>query len=50
MTNFVLVYAGGPGMEQSEEKRQAIMAEWGAWYEGVGAAIVDSGNPFGESK
>lgn len=50
MTNFVLVYTGGPGMEQSEEKRQAIMAEWGAWYEELGGAIVDGGNPFGASK
>ena len=50
MTNFMLVYTGGPGMEQSEERRQEIMAEWGAWYEGMGAAIEDSGNPFGASK
>ena len=26
------------------------MAAWGAWYEGLGAAIVDGGNPFGASK
>ena len=50
MTNFVLVYTGGPGMEQTEERRQEIMAEWGAWYEGMGEAIVDGGNPFGASK
>ncbi len=50
MTNFVLVYTGGPGMEQSEEMRQKIMADWGAWYESMGAAIVDGGNPFGASK
>ena len=37
-------------MEQSEDKRQAIMAEWGAWYEGMGAAILDGGNPFGAAK
>ncbi len=50
MTNFVLVYTGGMGMAESEERQQAIMAEWGAWYEGMGAAIVDGGNPFGASK
>ena len=50
MTNFVLVYTGGPGMEQTEERRQEIMAEWGAWYEGIAAAVVDGGNPFGASK
>ena len=26
------------------------MAEWGVWYEAIGAAIVDGGNPFGASK
>jgi len=25
------------------------MAEWGAWYEKLGEAIVDGGNPFGPS-
>jgi hypothetical protein len=50
MTNFVLVYTGGPGMEQTEERRQEIMAEWGAWYGAMGDAIVDGGNPFGASK
>lgn len=50
MTNFVLVYTGGPGMEQSEERRQEVMAEWGAWYGALGDAIVDGGNPFVASK
>ena len=25
------------------------MAAWGVWYEGLGAAVVDAGNPFGPS-
>jgi len=49
MTNFVLVYTGG-GMPESEEQQAAVMAAWGAWYESVGAGIVDGGNPFGASK
>jgi hypothetical protein len=49
MTNFVLLYTGG-GMPESEEENAAVMAAWGAWYEGMGAAIVDGGNPFGNSK
>ena len=49
MTNFVLVYTGG-GMPESKEERATVMAAWGAWYEGMGAAIVDGGNPFGASK
>ena len=49
MTNFVLVYTGG-GMPESEEEQAKVMADWGAWYEKLGAAIVDGGNPFGASK
>jgi hypothetical protein len=49
MTNFVLVYTGG-GMPESEAEQAEVMAAWGAWYEGMGAGIVDGGNPFGASK
>ena len=49
MTKFVLVYSGG-GMPENEADRAAVMAEWGKWYEKLGAAIVDGGNPFGASK
>ena len=49
MTNFVVLYTGG-GMPESEEEQAAVMAAWGAWYEGMGAAIVDGGNPFSASK
>ncbi len=50
MTNYVLVYTGGMGMEMSEEEQGKVMAEWGAWYERLGAAVVDGGNPFIASK
>ena len=49
MTNFVLVYTGG-GMPEGKETQEAMMAAWGAWYGGMGDAIVDGGNPFGASK
>ena len=49
MTNFVLLYTGG-GMPESEEEQAAVMAAWGAWYGGMGDAIVDGGNPFGAAK
>lgn len=49
MTNFVLLYTGG-GMPEGEEEQAAVMAAWGAWYEKMGAAIVDGGNPFSASK
>ncbi len=48
MANYVLAYTGG-GMAETEEEQAAVMAAWGAWYEGLGAAIVDGGNPFGPS-
>jgi hypothetical protein len=50
MANYVLIYSGGGGMGESEEVRAAIMAKWNAWYERLGAAIVDGGNPFGPSR
>ena len=49
MTNFVLLYTGGT-IPESEEEQAAVMAAWGTWYERMGAAIVDGGNPFGASK
>lgn len=49
MTNFVLLYTGG-GMPEGEEEQAAVMAAWGAWYAGMGEAIVDGGNPFSASK
>jgi hypothetical protein len=49
MTKFVLVYTGG-GMPESEEEQAAVLAEWGAWYGGLGDAIMDPGNPFVASK
>ena len=48
MANYVLVYSGG-GMPETEAEEQAVMAAWGAWYEDLGQAVVDSGNPFGPS-
>ena len=50
MANFVLIYTGGMGMAASEEEQAVIIADWTAWYERLGAAIVDGGNPFGASK
>ena len=49
MANFVLVYKGGGGMAATEAERQAVMAEWGQWFGALGQAIVDGGNPFGNS-
>jgi hypothetical protein len=48
MTNFVLAYTGG-SMPETEQEQAAVMAAWGAWFETLGDAVVDLGNPFGAS-
>ena len=48
MANYVLVYSGG-GMPETEAEQQAVLASWGRWYDGLGQAVVDGGNPFGPS-
>jgi hypothetical protein len=45
MANFLLAYHGG-GMAETEVEQQTVMAAWGKWYEELGAAIVDGGNPI----
>jgi hypothetical protein len=50
MTNYVLVYKGGSGMPATEEEQQQVLAAWGTWYETLGQALVDGGNPFGPSR
>ena len=48
MSNYVFVYSGG-SIPETEEEQNAVMAAWGAWYGGLGQAVVDGGNPFGPS-
>ena len=45
MANFVLLYSGG-SMPESKAEQEAVMQAWGAWYGGLGSAVVDGGNPF----
>jgi hypothetical protein len=45
MANFVLLYSGG-GMPETEAEQAAVMQAWGAWFGGLGSAVVDGGNPF----
>ena len=50
MTNFLLAYSGGSDMaEASTEQQKSVMHAWGAWFGTLGAAVTDSGNPFGAS-
>ncbi len=49
MANFLLAYHGG-GMPETEEEQAKVMAAWGAWYQNLGSAVVDNGNPTGAVK
>jgi hypothetical protein len=49
MANYLVVYKGG-SMAATAEAQQKQMAAWGAWFGGMGAAVVDGGNPCGPSK
>ena len=48
MTKFILLYNGPatPQSEMTEERGKAIMAQWGAWMEKIGDALVDIGLPM----
>ncbi|WP_136660277.1 YciI family protein [Nitratireductor sp. XY-223] len=49
MPNFVYAYHGGKPPESPEEGAK-VMAAWNAWFEALGAAVVDGGAPVGASK
>ena len=45
---FVFVYYNGGTPEgMSKEELSGIMADWGKWFEELGAKLIDGGNPFG---
>jgi hypothetical protein len=48
MANYLLAYKGG-GMAQTDAEREAAMAAWGSWFQNLGQALVEAGNPFGPS-
>ncbi|MEM9636442.1 MAG: YciI family protein [Pseudomonadota bacterium] len=49
MPNFIFAYHGGHTPEGEEEVAKT-MAAWQAWFEEMGSAVVDPGNPVGASK
>lgn len=49
MPKYVFAYHGGKAPESPEEGAEA-MAKWNAWFETMGGAVVDGGNPVGPSK
>ena len=48
MPKYVFAYHGGKTPDTPEEGAK-VMAEWNAWYQDMGAAVVDGGGPAGPS-
>ena len=49
MPHFIFAYHGGKQPETPEETEVEI-SRWESWFDRIGAAIVDPGNPVGMSK
>jgi hypothetical protein len=50
MADFVLLYAGGAGMPETEAEQAEVMKAWTDWFETIGKDLKDGGNPFGHAK
>ena len=48
MGKFVFVYKGG-SQPATEAEGAKVMDAWIGWFGTLGAAVMDGGNPFGES-
>lgn len=48
MPDYVFAYHGGKKPESAEEG-QKEMEKWGAWFAQMGDAVVNPGNPVGQS-
>ena len=48
MPQFIFAYHGG-STPTSQDDIDRTMAEWSAWFEGMGPAVVIPGNPVGKS-
>jgi hypothetical protein len=45
MADYVFLYSGGK-MPESEEEIAQVMKAWTGWFEQLGGALKDGGNPF----
>jgi len=52
VAKFLLTYhnLNGGGLAQSQEERDKSMAAWNTWFGQLGSALVDGGNPVGETR
>ena len=48
MAKYLFVYHGGKTPTNPQEV-QEVMNAWGTWFGGLGAAVIDGGNPVGKS-
>jgi hypothetical protein len=48
MPKFLLAYHGG-SMPETEAAQAELMQAWGAWFGSLGSAVIDGGNPVGQS-
>lgn len=47
MANYLLLYSGGDSdMPTDPAEIEEVFKQWGAWYEELGDAVVDGGNPI----
>ncbi len=46
MAKFLFTYTGGV-TPTSPEEGEKVMAAWVGWFQGIGAGVVDMGNPTG---
>lgn len=49
MAHYIFAYHGGRKPDTPEEGAE-VMARWRAWFESLGDAVVNPGNPVGKSK
>lgn len=48
MTKYLFVYHGG-SVSTTPAEQARVMDLWGRWFGAMGAAVVDGGNPVGQS-
>lgn len=48
MAKYLFVYHGGSAPQSPADKAR-VMEAWGRWFGGLGAAVIDGGNPVGPS-
>ena len=49
MPKYLFVYHGGEN-PKTDEELAAVLDDWGQWMGGMGAAVIDGGNPVGQSR